>query len=85
MVACLSYDAHLVNPIWQKSGEREAGVVSVEAQSGAAPATVIELNRSPRIDAFDSEPLRKDGIFAGRRYGEDANPLVSPETGLVNP
>jgi hypothetical protein len=52
---------------------------------------VIELNRSPRVDAFDAEPLRKETVcqqqiaFAGRRYGEDEHPLVSPETGLVKP
>jgi len=26
-----------------------------------------------------------DERFAGRRYGKDSNPLVSPETGLVYP
>jgi len=54
------------------------------AESGAAPATVIESNRSPRVKVHIPEPLRT-ASFVGRRYGRDASPLVSPETGLVNP
>ena len=53
-------------------------------QPGAAPATVIELNRSPcvRPDAEPLRDLRKAFGIAGRRYGR-RSPLVSPETGLL--
>ena len=76
----------MVNPVWQKPGEREVGTACRQAQSDAAPATVIELNRSPRIESIRPGATAKPAIgFAGRRYGKDVYPLVSPETGQVNP
>jgi len=67
-----------------QSGEREAGKRAMAHESGAAPATVIELNRSPWFRVSNQSHCEPNAQwFAGRRYGEDQNPLVSPETGLL--
>jgi hypothetical protein len=74
------------------SGEREVGAEpaldSIKASNpDAAPATVIELNRSPCRHQRQShcETEYETLQFVGRRYGQECKliPLVSPETGPV--
>ena len=53
-----------------QSGEREAGERADARESGAAPATVIELNRSPWFRAPNQSHCEPGAYrFAGRRYG----------------
>src|SRR5690606_40224886 len=70
-------------------GEREAGEAERSADSGAAPATVIESIRGPRrapAHRSHCEPCPSPG---GSREGATDRsalyaPLVSPETGLAS-
>ena len=79
-------------PELASSGEREVGaepaVVPFKASyPDAAPATVIELSRSPCRHQRQShcETENETLQFVGRRYGQECKqiPLVSPETGPV--